>query len=54
LTVYCAAEFPCEFKILRRARCRKGRKYFVICTWKETCNQQSLVPVVKDEKEVMK
>jgi len=45
--IYCKAEFPCEFKFLRRSTYKEnGRRcYFVFCRWSETCNQQSFEPV---------
>jgi len=49
--VYCKAEFPCEFKRLKRVKNRKTqkrqRRYYVICVWEGTCNQQTLTPIIK-------
>jgi len=48
--VFCKASFPCQFKRFKRNTSRKHR-YFVLCKWQGTCNQQTFVPVVEERKE---
>jgi hypothetical protein len=51
--VYCKAKFPCEFKRLKRTNQTKKRRrrYFVLCDFNGTCNQQTFERVVEERKE---
>ena len=47
--VFCKAKFPCEFKYFKRNQTYYKKRYFVLCKFDGTCNQQTFERVVKEK-----